>query len=166
VPRRAAQAGARAASRPATKKQKKISAAAQVAAVRAAGARVLVVAYEQWAADPDLATANVYVSDPVLALRRLHGALKPGGVLFAETAVTANRAAPGAPPLVEYWGAARPGYSRDVPEPRALRAWLADAGFEDVRVTDGGRPRSLAAARKPKTYADFLRAGFAIPDLC
>jgi SAM-dependent methyltransferase len=107
-----------------------------------------------------------HVSDPVLALRKLHGALAPGGVLYAETAVTANRAAPDAPPLVEYWGARRPGYNRDVPEPRAFEAWLEDAGFEDVRVTDGGRPRSLAAARKPKAYADFLRAGFAIPDLC
>jgi len=107
-----------------------------------------------------------HVSDPVLALRRTLNALAPGGALLAETAIIDARAPPGAPPLTEYWGAKRPGYNRHVPEPRALATWLEDAGFEDVRVTDGGRPRSLAAARRPRAYADFLRAGFASPDLC
>jgi SAM-dependent methyltransferase len=105
-----------------------------------------------------------HVTDPLLALRLLHNALRPGGLLLLETAATSERAAPGGA-VVAYWGAGEPGYNYFLPEPRALARLLADAGFADVHVTDEA-PRILAAARRPDAYADFLRAGFSRPGVC
>jgi 2-polyprenyl-3-methyl-5-hydroxy-6-metoxy-1,4-benzoquinol methylase len=101
-----------------------------------------------------------HVTDPVVALRRLYHALKPGGRLCVESmSIDSDQ------PMCKYEGPGRhrpnSGWNWFVPSPKTLQFWLEDSGFEDVRIGNGvdelavtkegdplGSDRCLAVARK------------------
>lgn len=89
-----------------------------------------------------------HLTDPIVGLRRLYHALKPGGLLLLESmAIDSDRA------LCEYAGPSQRngifGWNWFIPSPRALHQWLADTGFGEIQVGNGGEPLAVTDARDP-----------------
>jgi 2-polyprenyl-3-methyl-5-hydroxy-6-metoxy-1,4-benzoquinol methylase len=112
-----------------------------------------------------------HLTDPIVALRRLYHALRPGGLLCLESM---SLAADG--PLCQYAGPSVRGNNCFIPAPRALAQWLEDTGFEDVRVGNGlapfavtnavdpmGADRCFAVARRRSEHRLTRRGGFSVP---
>jgi len=114
-----------------------------------------------------------HVSDPLLSLRLLYNALKPGGIILIETnACCLDLDKSFEPsrnlPYITYEGNTwRWGNNWFNPSPVALRNMMLDMGFENVQVTGSNvaNIRMYAVGQKVK-YKEFLRAGFARTDIC
>jgi 2-polyprenyl-3-methyl-5-hydroxy-6-metoxy-1,4-benzoquinol methylase len=89
-----------------------------------------------------------HLSDPIVALRRLYHALKPGGMLCVESMSVNSSDC-----ICEYEGPSRRrgrfGWNWFVPSPRCLSQWLADAGFCEIRVGDGLTDFAVTAEGDP-----------------
>ncbi len=105
-----------------------------------------------------------HVTDPVLALRIVFNALKPGGVCLVETAVCASR-----DPTLVYegpsevtWGSAknrsRAGWNWFIPSSTAVHQMMIDVGFSQVRALEGPGDRAYFVGTK-LGQVDMLRAG-------
>jgi len=109
-----------------------------------------------------------HVTDPVLSLRLIFGALKNGGTVFLETygcdAETAVCQYEG--PSVIHSGTRedcdRGGWNYYVPSSRCLEAWCRDAGFQEVAIGPYANTRIVGAARRTN-FCDFCRAGLSRP---
>lgn len=108
-----------------------------------------------------------HLSDPLLALRILYGALRPGGQLLIETAGYEDDL-----PTLRYEGPTvfvrggdeasrtRRGWNWFIPSTSALTQMLVDVGFEAVDVTGGGSGgRLVARATRGEAWRDMMRAG-------
>lgn len=85
-----------------------------------------------------------HVTDPIVALRRLYHALRPGGLLCLESmSVDSDRA------ICEYAGPSDRASNWFIPSPCALGRWLEDTGFEEVRVGNGLTPLAVTNERDP-----------------
>ena len=71
----------------------------------------------------------LHLRDPVGALERLHGVLRPGGRLVLLEPVSGKR---GRTPSAEFQALGTP-FNWWVPNPPALEAWVRTAGFSEVR---------------------------------
>lgn len=89
-----------------------------------------------------------HLSDPIVGLRRLYRALKPGGLLCVESMSIDNEGC-----VCEYEGPSCRrgdfGWNWFVPSPRALSRWLEDTGFIEVRVGDGLVPFQVTRQGDP-----------------
>lgn len=108
-----------------------------------------------------------HVTDPVLSLRMIFGALRDGGRAFVETAGydSPESLCLYEGPTVFHSGTAeeqnRGGWNYFLPSPSCLERWCRDAGFQDVSVGPVIDQRVHAAARRTG-FADFLRAGLSM----
>lgn len=111
-----------------------------------------------------------HLTDPVVGLRRLYNAMRPGGLLCLESKSFASDES-----LCRYEGPTRregeAGWNWLVPSPPAIRDLLRDTGFDEIRVGDGladlavtgdddplGPGRCFAVARKRAGHV-LTRAG-------
>lgn len=99
-----------------------------------------------------------HLSDPVVALRRLYNALKPGGLLCIESMSIANSG-----PLWEYEGPSRLGGNWLVPSPKALAQLLEDTGFEVLGVGNGLVPFQVTQEGDPMGPDRCFAMGKKIP---
>jgi SAM-dependent methyltransferase len=95
-----------------------------------------------------------HVTDPVLSLRILFNALKPGGVILVETYATTE----GQGKMAAYEGSHGPGNNFFLPNPGMMYTMLREVGFTDVQVTRS--PRMHAVAHKPTVPSPYKMAGF------
>ncbi|HXJ63150.1 MAG TPA: DUF1698 domain-containing protein [Actinomycetota bacterium] len=111
-----------------------------------------------------------HVSDPVLALRLTYDALREGGWVLLETAVTRSSRE-----TVRYEGPAhtvggnaddltRSGWNWFVPSVPAVRRMLRDVGYDEVDVRSSPGSRASGVARRVGTR-DLLRAGLSRRDV-
>lgn len=113
-----------------------------------------------------------HLSDPVLALRILFNALKPGGLMLVE-----SQGILGEEPICRFEGGtlahdtptakagSRPGWNWFVPTAVALNAMLRDAGLEDTQsVYASGFNRLFAFGRK-HSQRPICRAGLSLPSI-
>ena len=110
-----------------------------------------------------------HITDPVLALRLCFTALKDGGRCFVESAGFESER-----PEIRYHGAqklrdipgfegVRAGWNWFVPSNTAVRAMMADVGFEQVNAIIPRSGRVTATGVRTK-WTDVLRAGLSRPD--
>lgn len=111
-----------------------------------------------------------HLSDPLIALRILYNACKPGGIILIETAgIKADE------PICFFEGSyihrmgkkkdlSRSGWNWFTPSPPALTRMLQDAGFRDIQTTDLHKDRFYAFARKGE-FVGICRAGLSVPDI-
>src|SRR5713226_2422532 len=89
-----------------------------------------------------------HLSDPILGLRRMYHALKPGGFLCIESMSIDHPEC-----VCEYEGPSKRrgefGWNWFVPSPKCIFQWLEDAGFREIRVGDGLTPFAVTAEGDP-----------------
>lgn len=89
-----------------------------------------------------------HLSDPIIALRRIYNAMKPGGILCIE-----SMSIDSAQSICEYEGPSRRkgnfGWNWFVPSPRAIFQLLDDTGFEDIKVGNGLTEFSVTNEKDP-----------------
>lgn len=108
-----------------------------------------------------------HVTDPILSLRRMFGALKDGGRCFVESAGTDSGEVVcgyhGPALTLRQSGDARTGWNYFLPSPRCLEAWLEDVGFADPVVGPivDGRVHGVGTRVR---FTDMMRAGLAARD--
>lgn len=93
-----------------------------------------------------------HLSDPLVALRILFEALRDGGKLLVETAITGDNR-----PVLSYAGPRQSGWRWLVPSVSALRYMLQDVGFR-VELTLTGNGRAACVAVRDE-YVSMMRAG-------
>lgn len=109
-----------------------------------------------------------HVSDPLLSLRLVFGALKDEGVCFLETYgidSTESICRYDGPEIVHEDGSSREqlnrgGWNYFLPSKPCLERWCGDVGFEQVNVAETDENSRILGSARRRIFHDFCRAGF------
>jgi SAM-dependent methyltransferase len=113
-----------------------------------------------------------HLSDPVLALRRLFNACRDGGEILVESAgINSDK------PFCMYEGnrvyrgqgsesdMSRSGWNWFVPTTEALRRWIIEAGFNDVKCFYSKTSDRVYGFGRRLRFTEITRAGLSVPEI-
>lgn len=108
-----------------------------------------------------------HVTDPLLSLRHVFGALADGGRCFVETHGIDHPESQCVyeGPRFFHSGAgelSRGGWNYFIPSARCLEHWCLDAGFAEARIAPLDADNRLHGVARRERFRDFLRAGLSV----
>lgn len=109
-----------------------------------------------------------HVTDPVLSLREVFGALKDGGRCFVEThgidhpESICRYEGPRFHHHTEEGDLSRGGWNYYIPSAKCLEYWCLDAGFAEARIAPPDAESRLNGVARRERFRDFLRAGLSL----
>jgi len=107
-----------------------------------------------------------HLTDPIVALRMLYNALRPGGTIYLESALAMGSTGS----FCVYEGPRdtrggsvkdrnRRGWNWFIPSEECLTRWLEDVGFSKISLRMWTGNRAIVSAKKGQEWVDMCRAG-------